>query len=65
MDYDRIIARQAMDWTSPDFRRMRERPIKSDADFNSRPEKGPGFVGCDMGRSSGSNKESLGLDVLP
>jgi len=35
---------------------------KSVVDFNSK--KGPRFVGCDMKKSSGSKKGSLGMEKL-
>jgi len=60
MDSNRI-SRQVMDWTLPHFRRKKGRPRVS---WTSTVKKRSGFVGSDMGWSSGSNEGSLGMERL-
>ena len=49
------------DGLDPSALQKKERTSKSVMDFNS--EKRSGFVGSDMGRSSGSNEGSLGMET--
>ena len=58
MDSNRL-PRQVMDWTPLDFR---SRGPKSVVDFNSK--KGSVAAGCDVGRSIGLSKGSLGMEKL-